>query len=234
MREGVARLKAWSLDHSEIGHGGMKAFRPIITGTNGMVSSGHYLSSLAGVQVLQAGGNAIDVGAAAVVGTVLQSDMTSFGGVASIHMSAVRPGLVLLHRGGGSLARPGQPGAFPRQLRRPHSQRRAKRRGPRRPTLDDLLRHLEYIGDMVGIDHVGVGTDMITIEGIHEKIFGVEFNGVVTNFHGGIPARHRFVEGCASFAEIGNMTDRLLRRAHKEDNVLKVMGGNFMLVFKTV
>jgi gamma-glutamyltranspeptidase/glutathione hydrolase len=78
---------AWSLDHHEIGLGGKRSFRPTVMGTSGMVSSGHYLSSLAGVQVLQEGGNAIDAGVAATVaGCVLQSDMVSFGGVASIHI----------------------------------------------------------------------------------------------------------------------------------------------------
>ena len=79
--------KAWSNDPSELGLGDKRAFRPTIMGTNGMVSTGHYLSSLAAAQVLQQGGNAIDAGvAAAVAGCVLQSEMVSFGGMASIHI----------------------------------------------------------------------------------------------------------------------------------------------------
>jgi len=77
--------KAWSNDPTELGLGDKRAFRPTIMGTHGMVSSGHYLSSLAGVQVLQQGGNAVDAGvAAAVAGCVLQSEMVSFAGMASI------------------------------------------------------------------------------------------------------------------------------------------------------
>src|SRR5688572_33099679 len=79
--------KAWSNDHAELGLGNKRAFRPTIMGTNGMVSTGHYLSTLVGVQVLQQGGNAIDAGvAAAIAGCVLQSDMVSFGGMASIQI----------------------------------------------------------------------------------------------------------------------------------------------------
>ena len=79
--------KAWSNDHAELGLGDKRAFRPTIMGTNGMVSTGHYLSTLAGVQVLQQGGNAIDAGvAAAVAGCVVQSEMVSFGGMASIQV----------------------------------------------------------------------------------------------------------------------------------------------------
>ncbi len=79
--------KPWSNDHAELGLGGKRSFRPTILGTNGMVSSGHYLSTLAGVQLLQQGGNAIDAGvAAAVAGCVVQSEMVSFGGMASIQV----------------------------------------------------------------------------------------------------------------------------------------------------
>ena len=79
--------QAWSNDHAELGLGNKRAFRPTIMGTNGMVSTGHYLSTLAGVQVLQQGGNAIDAGvAAAVAGCVVQSEMVSFGGMASIQI----------------------------------------------------------------------------------------------------------------------------------------------------
>ncbi len=83
----MEKPKAWSLNHSELGLGGKNSFRPAVMGTHGMVSSGHYLSSLAGVQVLEEGGNAIDAGvAAAVAGCVLQSDFVSFGGVAAIQI----------------------------------------------------------------------------------------------------------------------------------------------------
>lgn len=78
---------AWSNDHAELGLGDKRSFRPTIMGTHGMVSTGHYLSTLVGVQVLQQGGNAVDAGvAAALAGCVLQSDMVSFGGMASIQI----------------------------------------------------------------------------------------------------------------------------------------------------
>ncbi len=103
-----------------------------------------------------------------------------------------------------------------------------------RPTLDDLLRHLEYIVDMIGIDHVGLGTDMVSTEGIHEKIFGVEVNRVINGFHSGLGPEARFVDGFASFAEVGNLTDLLVQRGYREEDVLRVMGGNFMRVFNAV
>ena len=61
------------------------AFRPTIMGTQGIVSSGHYVASLAGEHILARGGNAIDAGVAAgLCLCVLQTDMVNLAGVAPI------------------------------------------------------------------------------------------------------------------------------------------------------
>ncbi len=58
-----------------------KAARPLVMGRNGVVSSGHYLASLAGIRVLQEGGNAVDAAlAAAFVMTVVRPETCGPGG----------------------------------------------------------------------------------------------------------------------------------------------------------
>ena len=55
--------------------------RPIIQGTHGVVTSGHYLATAAGLRVLAQGGNAVD--AAAAMGlclTLLEPHNNSLGG----------------------------------------------------------------------------------------------------------------------------------------------------------
>ena len=58
-----------------------KAARPLVMGRNGAVSSGHSLASLAGVKVMQEGGNAVDAAlAAAFVMTVVKPETCGPGG----------------------------------------------------------------------------------------------------------------------------------------------------------
>lgn len=60
-------------------------YRPTVSGRQWAVSSGHSLASLAAQRILDRGGNAIDAGVAAGICTnVVQSDMSSFAGVAAI------------------------------------------------------------------------------------------------------------------------------------------------------
>ena len=65
--------------------------RPAVMGLRGMVSSGHYLASQAGMRMLQSGGNAIDAGVAAgMCLNVLLPHLTSLGGVAPIILYLAR------------------------------------------------------------------------------------------------------------------------------------------------
>src|SRR5215813_4764641 len=71
-----------------------------------VVVSGHYCASLAGLQVLEAGGNAIDAGVATGLAIdVLESEFVGFGGVAPI-MVRLADGTVHVINGVGG-GRPG-------------------------------------------------------------------------------------------------------------------------------
>jgi gamma-glutamyltranspeptidase/glutathione hydrolase len=60
-------------------------YRPVISGNHYLVAAGHPLATMAGTEVLRAGGNAIDAGVAAgMCLSVVESNMVSFGGVAPI------------------------------------------------------------------------------------------------------------------------------------------------------
>jgi len=74
-------------------------------------------------------------------------------------------------------------------------------------TLDDAMRHLEHAIEIMGIDHVGLGTD---------------FDG-----DGGI-------RGLASSAELLNYTRELLKRGFSEADIQKLWGGNFLRVMRQV
>jgi len=62
---------------------GTLTFRPPVMAQRHIACAGHYWSSLAAFEILEAGGNAVDAGVAAGLATnVLESEFTGFGGVA--------------------------------------------------------------------------------------------------------------------------------------------------------
>ena len=70
-------------------------------------------------------------------------------------------------------------------------------------TIRDVIEHLEHAIDVMGIDHVGLGTD---------------FDG-----DGGVP-------GLANASELINFTRQLLARRYSEEEIQKIWGGNFLRV----
>ena len=76
-----------------------------------------------------------------------------------------------------------------------------------RPTIKDLVDHIDHVRKTIGIDYVGIGTD---------------FDG-----GGG-------VVGCDDVSGMIHVTEELLRRGYSEKEIEKVWGGNFMRVFERV
>ena len=74
-------------------------------------------------------------------------------------------------------------------------------------TIEDAMRHLEHAIDVMGIDHVGLGTD---------------FDG-----DGGI-------RGLANSSELTNYTRQLMASSFSQEDIQKIWGGNFLRVMQQV
>ena len=74
-------------------------------------------------------------------------------------------------------------------------------------TIQDAIQHLNHMVRVMGIEHVGIGTD---------------FDG-----DGGI-------SGCASASELINFTRCLLKERYSEEDIRRIWGGNFLRVMEEV
>ena len=70
-----------------------------------------------------------------------------------------------------------------------------------------MVDHIDHVVKVVGIDHVGIGTD---------------FDG-----GGGVP-------GFNNHAEARNVTDELIKRGYSHEDIKKIWGGNLLRVWKDV
>ncbi|MGZ5453057.1 MAG: dipeptidase, partial [Candidatus Aminicenantales bacterium] len=76
-----------------------------------------------------------------------------------------------------------------------------------RPTVKDLVDHIDHVRKVVGIDYVGIGTD---------------FDG-----GGG-------VVGCDDVSGMIHVTEELVRRGYTDREIEKIWGGNFFRVFDKI
>ncbi|MBI3976929.1 MAG: membrane dipeptidase [Chloroflexi bacterium] len=101
-------------------------------------------------------------------------------------------------------------------------------------TLDDYLRHFEYAVNLVGVDHVAVGTD-------HTEGHGQAFFDMLQYGKGTIPyyqftgaQAQAYPAEISSIAKHANLTAALLKRGYSEEDVRKIMGGNWVRLFGEV
>jgi membrane dipeptidase len=75
-----------------------------------------------------------------------------------------------------------------------------------RPPLSLLMDHLDYIVKLVGVDYVGLGSDFDGVNSLPEGLDGVE--------------------------DFPKITDELVKRGYSKKDIRKILGGNFIRVFK--
>lgn len=99
------------------------------------------------------------------------------------------------------------------------------------PTLDDLMRHVDHIVNLVGADHLGFGLDLgegRTLAQYRELNFPV---GPYPTWEQRQKNKCRDIEGIEKFS---NLTAALAARGYDDDDVRKILGGNFLRVFGAV
>ena len=80
--------------------------------------------------------------------------------------------------------------------------------GPTASTLDDVVKHIDHVVKIAGIDYVGIGSD---------------FDGIGT-----VP------KGLEDVSKMPALTAALLRKGYSEKDILKILGGNHLRVLRAV
>ena len=116
----------------------------------------------------------------------------------------------------------------------PHSMFLYRTRGER-PTLEVMLEHVEYVAGLVGVDHVALGTDLPWGGySLNELAFRAKFEATNPNAWAGYTAETKYCEGFATIAEYPNFTRGLVSRGFSDEDVRKIVGGNWLRVFEAV
>lgn len=75
-----------------------------------------------------------------------------------------------------------------------------------KPTIEQLMKHFDHIVKLIGIDHVGIGSD---------------FDGI-----------NSAPQGLSTVLDYPNFTKALIARGYSNKDIKKVLGGNFLRVYR--
>jgi membrane dipeptidase len=102
-------------------------------------------------------------------------------------------------------------------------------------TIEDWLDHIDYIIKLVGIDHVGIGTDYYGYslpDNLAKKID--ELIGIL-----GFRQEHRAtftdkMQNFESYEKFPNLIKGLISRGYNDEEIKKIAGANFLRVFRKI
>lgn len=78
-------------------------------------------------------------------------------------------------------------------------------------TIENVLDHIDHVTDLVGVDHVGIGSD-VDLVGRDKHIY---------------PKKRFDLDGINYSQKIFDLTEGLIRRKYSQSNIALILGGNF-------
>ncbi len=102
-------------------------------------------------------------------------------------------------------------------------------------TITDYVDMIEYMAELVGIDHVGLGLDLVPFWTEDDYWPFIKSHGVALIYpHKPKPFDQKYVEGFKDIEDTISITEELLRHGFSDDDTKKVLGGNWLRLLKQV
>jgi membrane dipeptidase len=99
---------------------------------------------------------------------------------------------------------------------------------PHTPTVERMADHLEHMVRLVGLEHVGIGADFL-----EKPIRDLAKAAYVHGPHD--PATlDNWIPDCAAIEDLPRFTAVLVERGYSDDEIARVLGGNWLRVFEQV
>lgn len=89
--------------------------------------------------------------------------------------------------------------------------------------LEDLFKHLDYMVELMGIEHVALGLDFIKYDGPR----------TLKDRHHPLHQR-TYVKDFEEVEDMPKLIEGLIRRGYKEKEIALILGGNYICVLKTI
>ncbi|MGD2126065.1 MAG: dipeptidase [Desulfobacteraceae bacterium] len=103
--------------------------------------------------------------------------------------------------------------------------------GQAQASLNDYLAAIDYLVNLIGVDHVGIGPDFM--EEMPEEVIAPALRGISQADKEKLFGSKE-VQGFESISDCPKVTEGLLTRGYNPEEVKKIMGGNWMRLYKQV
>jgi membrane dipeptidase len=101
-----------------------------------------------------------------------------------------------------------------------------------RPTLEDFMDLIDYVVKLVGVNHVGFGLDL-TPDWVYSRADSEKLARLYPSV-APIKFEERHVKGLEYVSDVENISRGLVARGYSDEDILKILGGNFLELFRKV
>jgi membrane dipeptidase len=95
----------------------------------------------------------------------------------------------------------------------------------KKPTVDHIIDHIAYIGDLIGLEHVSIGADYIYFA-FDEIVSHLQASGI--NYGNA----YIYPDGVETAGQLTNLTRSLIRRGFLPDDIRNILGRNILRVMQ--
>ncbi len=105
---------------------------------------------------------------------------------------------------------------------------------PEHTTVEDFLDHIDYVVNLVGVDHAGIGTDWPMPQTKWAAIAFKKYVAAGMGFAPGDGPSTEWIHGLKDYRSFINVTRGLVARGYSDEDVRKILGENWLRVFGQV
>jgi membrane dipeptidase len=99
-------------------------------------------------------------------------------------------------------------------------------------TVEDIVDHIDHVVKLVGIDHVGIGSDSDLLG--YDRLPVEMYRQIKSGYKSSYAFRDKIdTDGFNNPDKMFSLTDALLRRGYSEANIVAILGGNFRRLLAT-
>lgn len=101
-------------------------------------------------------------------------------------------------------------------------------------TMDHVLNHLDYLVKLVGIEHVGIGTDWpMCMPDYAQEMMSLALRSIGFREQDDVPSVN-YINGFENYTDFINITRGLVSRGYSDNNIRLILGENWLRVFEKV
>jgi membrane dipeptidase len=106
-------------------------------------------------------------------------------------------------------------------------------KGSEPTTVEDFFDHIDYVAKMIGVEHVGIGSDS-DLQG-YDDMPPAEYKALKDSYKGSYGFRDKIdIEGIDHPKRMFDVTEGLIRRKYNDAQILGILGGNFQRVLSDI